>query len=64
MKNEFKNDLVKNLDTTITSKKIKVSLFNPIGMGYDGCGTHTHGYGSTAKTNNSKVTSKSTKISL
>lgn len=49
MKKAIKNDIVKNLDTTVSKNKIKVSLFNPIGLGYDGCGTHTHGYASTAK---------------
>ena len=41
----FKNDVVKNLNTEVTSGKIKVSFGNKIGLGYDGCGTHTHGYG-------------------
>ena len=30
----LKNDIVKNLKTKISSNKI--------GLGYDGCGTHTH----------------------
>ena len=41
----IKNDVVKNLNTDIESKKIKISFGNKIGLGYDGCGTHTHGYG-------------------
>ena len=41
----FKNDVVKNLDTKVDSKKIIISFGNKIGLGYDGCGTHTHGYG-------------------
>lgn len=49
MKTMVKNDTVKNLDTKISKNKIKVSLFNPIGLGYDGCGTHTHGYASSDK---------------
>ncbi len=38
----LKNDIVKNLRTTISSNKIKISFGNKIGLGYDGCGTHTH----------------------
>lgn len=49
MKMACKNDIVKNLDTAVSKNKIKVSLFNPIGLGYDGCGTHTHGYASSDK---------------
>ena len=41
-KNQIKNDIVKKLKTTVTNKKIKISLGNKIGLGYDGCGTHTH----------------------
>lgn len=44
MKTTLKNDIVKHLSTKVTNKIITVSLFNPIGLGYDGCGTHTHGY--------------------
>lgn len=39
---QIKNDIVKNLKTKITNKKIKISFGNKIGLGYDGCGTHTH----------------------
>ena len=39
---QVKNDIVKKLKTIVTSKKIKISLGNKIGLGYDGCGTHTH----------------------
>ena len=38
----LKNYIVKNLKTKISSKKIKISFGNKIGLGYDGCGTHTH----------------------
>ena len=41
----FKNDIIKNLNTEVNSKKIKISFGNKIGLGYDGCGTHTHGFG-------------------
>lgn len=37
-----KNDIVKNLKTKLSNKKIKISFGNKIGLGYDGCGTHTH----------------------
>lgn len=49
MKTICKNDIVKNLDTQISKNKLKISLLNPIGLGYDGCGTHTHGWASTDK---------------
>lgn len=42
MKKEIKNDIVKKLKTTVKKDKIKMSLGNKIGLGYDGCGTHTH----------------------
>ena len=38
----IKNDIVKNLKTKLSSKKISISFGNKIGLGYDGCGTHTH----------------------
>lgn len=41
-KMNIKNDIVKKLKTTISANKIKISLGNKIGLGYDGCGTHTH----------------------
>ena len=41
----FKYDIIKNLNTEVNSKKIKISFGNKIGLGYDGCGTHTHGFG-------------------
>ncbi len=39
---KLKNDIVKNLKTSVYDKKIKISFGNKIGLGYDGCGTHTH----------------------
>ena len=39
---KLKNDIVKNLKTNVCDKKIKISFGNKIGLGYDGCGTHTH----------------------
>jgi hypothetical protein len=39
---KMKNDIVKNLKTKVSAKKVKVSLGGKIGLGYDGCGTHTH----------------------
>lgn len=41
-KRTIKNDIVKNLKTKLSNKKIKISFGNKIGLGYDGCGTHTH----------------------
>lgn len=41
-KNQIKNDIVKKLKAIVKSNKIKISLGNKIGLGYDGCGTHTH----------------------
>ena len=41
-KPEIKNDIVKNLKTNVSKKKITVKFGNKIGLGYDGCGTHTH----------------------
>ena len=41
-KSKIKNDLVKNLTTEISDKKIVVKLSNVTGLGYDGCGNHTH----------------------
>jgi hypothetical protein len=38
----LKNDIVNNLKTKLSSKKIKISFKDKIGLGYDGCGTHTH----------------------
>lgn len=38
----IKNDIVKNLKTKLSDQKIKISFGNKIGLGYDGCGTHTH----------------------
>lgn len=38
----IKNDIVKNLKTSLSDQKIKISFGNKIGLGYDGCGTHTH----------------------
>jgi|LSQX01.1.fsa_nt_gb hypothetical protein len=38
----IKNDIVKNLKTKLSNNKIKISFGNKIGLGYDGCGTHTH----------------------
>lgn len=38
----IKNDIVKNLKTKLSNQKIKISFGNKIGLGYDGCGTHTH----------------------
>lgn len=54
MKTQQKNDIVKNLTTNITKNKISISLFSPVGLGYDGCGTHTHGYASTARIDSQK----------
>ena len=43
MKNiTIKNDIVKNLKTKLSNQSIKISFGNKIGLGYDGCGTHTH----------------------
>lgn len=39
---KLKNDIVKNLKTQVSNEKIKISFGNKIGLGYDGCGTHTH----------------------
>ena len=39
---QLKNDIVKNLKTKLSDQKIKSSFGNKIGLGYDGCGTHTH----------------------
>ena len=39
---QLKNDIVKNLKTKLSDQKIKISFGNKIGLGYDGCGTHTH----------------------
>ena len=39
---QLKNDIVKNLKTNLSDQKIKISFGNKIGLGYDGCGTHTH----------------------
>ena len=39
---QLKNDIVKNLKTKLSDQKIKISFENKIGLGYDGCGTHTH----------------------
>ncbi len=39
---QLKNDIVKNLKTKVSGQKIKISFGNKIGLGYDGCGTHTH----------------------
>ena len=39
---QLKNDILKNLKTNISDQKIKISFGNKIGLGYDGCGTHTH----------------------
>lgn len=36
-----KNDIVKKIKTKIDKKKIKIS-FKKDGVGYDGCGSHTH----------------------
>ncbi len=41
-KREIKNDIVKNLKAKISKNQIKISFGNKIGLGYDGCGTHTH----------------------
>lgn len=41
-KPEIKNDIVSNLKTKVSKSKIKISFGNKIGLGYDGCGTHTH----------------------
>lgn len=41
-KPEIKNDIVGNLKTNVFKNKIKISFGNKIGLGYDGCGTHTH----------------------
>lgn len=41
-KAELKNDIVKNLKTRVSNQKIRISFGNKIGLGYDGCGTHTH----------------------
>lgn len=41
-KTPLKNDIVKNLKTDFSKNKIKISFGNKIGLGYDGCGTHTH----------------------
>lgn len=41
----LKNDVVKNLKTNVKPDKVKISFGEKLGMGYDGCGTHTHGYG-------------------
>ena len=41
-KREIKNDIVKNLKAKISKNQIKISFRNKIGLGYDGCGTHTH----------------------
>jgi len=38
----IKNEIVKNLKTKLLNQKIKISFGNKIGLGYDGCGTHTH----------------------
>jgi len=38
----IKNDIVNNLKTKLSNNKIKISFGNKIGLGYDGCGTHTH----------------------
>lgn len=39
---KLKNDIVRNLKTQVSNEKIKISFGNKIGLGYDGCGTHTH----------------------
>ena len=39
---QLKNDILKNLKTKLSDQKIKISFGNKIGLGYDGCGTHTH----------------------
>lgn len=39
---KIKNDIVQNLKTDLSNKKIKIAFGNKIGLGYDGCGTHTH----------------------
>ena len=39
---QLKNDILKNLKTKLSYQKIKISFGNKIGLGYDGCGTHTH----------------------
>lgn len=39
---QLKNDIVKNLKTKLSDQKIKISFGNKIGLGYAGCGTHTH----------------------
>ena len=39
---QLKNDIVKNLKTKLSDQKNKISFGNKIGLGYDGCGTHTH----------------------
>jgi len=51
-----RNSIVRNLKTRISKNKIKISFGDKLGLGYDGCGTHTHGYGiqSNLKTNKSK----------
>lgn len=54
MKTQQRNDIVKNLNTNITNKQISISLSDSMGLGYDGCGTHTHGYASSARINNQK----------
>lgn len=41
-KAKLKNDIVKNLKTRVSNQKIRISFGNKIGLGYDGCGTHTH----------------------
>jgi hypothetical protein len=42
MKEKIKNDVVKNLKAEIKGRKVKISLKNRHGLGYDGCGSHTH----------------------
>lgn len=41
-KTRQKNDIVKNLKTKLSKNVIKISFGKKIGLGYDGCGTHTH----------------------
>lgn len=42
---DCKNSIVRNLRTKVTKNKIRISFGDKLGLGYDGCGTHTHGYG-------------------
>ena len=49
-----KNSIVKNLKTKVSNNKIKISFGEKLGLGYDGCGTHTHGYGIQSNLNSKK----------